>query len=137
MQGVRTTAMSPLPGVHERTRRTSQTPQLSTPPLPRRRSSVLSFASLDETKHSVQTSASDFVLPALGLDHDDTENEQSHLHSTPLVFAFLPAVGGLLFTNGNHFITDVLLLGLAAIFLNWSVRLPWSVLYQTTCSIFF
>lgn len=30
-----------------------------------------------------------------------------------------------MFTNGSSVITDVMLLGLAAIFLNWSVRLPW------------
>lgn len=31
----------------------------------------------------------------------------------------------MLFQNGSSVITDVMLLGLAAIFLNWSVRLPW------------
>jgi hypothetical protein len=45
--------------------------------------------------------------------------------SAPLVFALLPAVGGMFFKNGSAVISDVLLLGLAAIFLNWSVRLPW------------
>jgi hypothetical protein len=47
-----------------------------------------------------------------------------------LAFAILPAVGGLLFQNGSLFVTDVLLLGLAAIFLNWSIRLPWDWYYS-------
>lgn len=54
-------------------------------------------------------------------DHQET----SHWHSVPLGLALLPAVGGLLFKNGSAVITDVTLLALAAVFLNWSVRLPW------------
>ncbi|GAM86312.1 hypothetical protein ANO11243_043250 [Dothideomycetidae sp. 11243] len=102
----------------------SEFPRLSTPPLPRRRSSVLSFAS--DTRQSVQSSAGEYILPGLGIDSNRTvEDESSHWHSSPLAFALLPAVGGLVFTNGSAFITDILLLGLAAIFLNWSCRLPW------------
>ncbi|PNS15491.1 hypothetical protein CAC42_750 [Sphaceloma murrayae] len=116
----------PPPGVFLRERgrqASSESPRLSTPPLPRRRSSVLSYAS--DTRQSVQSSAGDFILPGLGIRTDSDEDETSHWHSSPLAFALLPAVGGLLFTNGSAFITDILLLGLAAIFLNWSVRLPW------------
>src|SRR4051812_5287605 len=41
---------------------------LNTPsPLPRRRSSILSFSSLDDTRHS----AGDFIRPGLGLDRDE------------------------------------------------------------------
>lgn len=43
----------------------------------------------------------------------------------PLGLALLPAVGGLLFKDGSAIVTDITLLALAAIFLNWSVRLPW------------
>ncbi|KAF1983483.1 hypothetical protein K402DRAFT_338412 [Aulographum hederae CBS 113979] len=53
--------------------------------------------------------------------HDET----SHWHSAPLAFAILPALGGLFFQNGSAFVTDISLLILAAIFLNWSVRIPW------------
>lgn len=49
----------------------------------------------------------------------------SHWHSAPLVFAILPAVGGLLFQNGSAVVTDILLLGLGSMFLNWCVRSPW------------
>lgn len=44
----------------------------------------------------------------------------------PLVFALLPAVGGLVFEGGSTFLTDIILLGLAAIFLRWSVTQPWN-----------
>jgi len=93
------------------------------PSFSRRRSSLLSFSSLDDTRHS----AGDFIRPSLGLDHDDSTapEDLSHWHSSPLAFAFLPALAGLFFTNGSAFVTDIILLGLAALFLNWSVRLPW------------
>ncbi len=52
-------------------------------------------------------------------------HDSSPWDSAPLAFALLPALGGLLFTNGSSTTTDIMLLGLAAIFLNWSVRLPW------------
>lgn len=32
-----------------------------------------------------------------------------------------------MFTNGSYVVTDIMILGLAAVFLNWSVRLPWYV----------
>lgn len=68
----------------------------------------------------------------MGLDHEELTppDELSHWHSSPLAFAFLPALAGLFFTNGSAFVTDILLLGLAALFLNWSVRLPWCVLLE-------
>lgn len=43
----------------------------------------------------------------------------------PLMFAILPPTVGLVFKNGSSFFTDVLLLGLAAIFLRWSIITPW------------
>ncbi|KAH0268145.1 hypothetical protein KCU91_g9605, partial [Aureobasidium melanogenum] len=101
---------------------TDGTPPIE-PSLSRRRSSLLSFSSLDDTRHS----AGDFIRPSLGLDQDDptAPEDLSHWHSSPLAFAFLPALAGLFFTNGSAFVTDIILLGLAALFLNWSVRLPW------------
>ncbi|GAB7343700.1 hypothetical protein MBLNU457_1683t1 [Dothideomycetes sp. NU457] len=113
-------AISPPAGLRERTRQYTDTKNLGTPPLPRRRSSLLSVESFDDTRQS----ASNLVFPTLDL-APDGHNEPSHWHSAPLVFAILPALGGLFFTNGSSFVTDILLLGLAAIFLNWSVRLPW------------
>lgn len=103
------------------------------PLLPRRRSSILSFTSLDDTRQS----AGNFIRPGLGLDDElETHHEEpSHWQSSPLAFAFLPALAGLFFTNGSAFVTDVLLLGLAALFLNWSVRLPWYVPTRSSLDI--
>lgn len=55
---------------------------------------------------------------------EDHGHDSSHWDSAPLAFALLPAIGGLFFTNGNSVITDIMLLGFAAILLNWSVRVP-------------
>ncbi|KAL2754644.1 hypothetical protein ACRALDRAFT_1076269 [Sodiomyces alcalophilus JCM 7366] len=53
------------------------------------------------------------------------EEEGSSWASVPLAFALLPALGGIFFQNGSAVVTDVMLLGLAAIFLHWSVTQPW------------
>lgn len=45
----------------------------------------------------------------------------------PLALALLPALGGVLFQNGSAIVTDIILLGLAVVFLNWAVRVPWWV----------
>lgn len=120
----------PLPRGHlsSRTLAGFKSPTSGTPPMPRRRSSILSFSGLDDTRHS----ARDFIRPGLGLNGNDNvqDEEPSDWHSSPLAFAFLPALAGLFFTNGSAFVTDILLLGLAALFLNWSVRLPW---YAVSC----
>lgn len=93
------------------------------PGLDRRRSSILSYSSIDGI-------AQDLINPSTSRARtSQDENEVTHWHSTPLAFAILPAVAGLLFKNGSAFVTDVLLLGLAAIFMNWSIRLPWDWYY--------
>lgn len=103
----------------------SQSPK---PTLGRRRSSILSYSSLE----GVTTALTDDIInpsmsrPRINRDYD----EVTHWHSTPLAFAILPAVGGLLFKNGSTFVTDVLLLVMAAIFMNWSIRLPWDWYYS-------
>ncbi|KAL8420116.1 hypothetical protein RB594_003047 [Gaeumannomyces avenae] len=47
------------------------------------------------------------------------------LQALPLLFALLPALGGLIFKDGSAFVTDFLLLGLAAVFLHTTVTQPW------------
>ena len=94
-------------------------------PASRRRSSVFSEG-LSETRKSILSTTDDLLLPRYNsgsslVDH----HEPSHWQSIPLGLALLPAVGGLFFHNGSAVITDITLLALAAIFLNWSVRLPW------------
>ncbi|KAF4636652.1 hypothetical protein G7Y89_g1431 [Cudoniella acicularis] len=91
----------------------------------RRRSSNFSDYSLSEARKNFQSSTDDLLLPKPSVDGHDAGHDSSAWHSAPLAFALLPAVGGMLFKNGSSVITDVMLLGLAAIFLNWSVRLPW------------
>lgn len=86
-------------------------------PLRHRRSSTFS--------DSIISSTDDLLLPKARSPGLEPQLEHSHWHSAPLALALLPAVGGLLFKNGGSVLTDVTLLGLAAVFLNWSVRLPW------------
>ncbi len=91
----------------------------------RRRSSLFSD-NLSDTRKSLRSSTEDLLLPRVnGSDQLRHVNEPSHWHSIPLGLALLPAVGGLLFQDGSAVVTDITLLALAAIFLNWSVRLPW------------
>ncbi|EMC97705.1 hypothetical protein BAUCODRAFT_68599 [Baudoinia panamericana UAMH 10762] len=92
------------------------------PDLLRRRSSILSDTtqSLDEI---INPSSS-----KRGSSGDDSE--VTHWHSIPIAFALLPAVGGLFFQNGSGFVTDVLLLTLAGVFMNWSIRIPWDWYYS-------
>lgn len=86
-------------------------------PLRHRRSSNLS--------DSIKSSTDNLLLPRATSADLETNHEPSHWHSAPLALALLPAVGGLFFENGGVVVTDLTLLGLAAVFLNWSVRLPW------------
>ncbi|KAI9807347.1 MAG: hypothetical protein M1833_000090 [Piccolia ochrophora] len=90
-----------------------------------RRSSFLSDYSLDDARQSIRSSTDDLLLPRAGQFLPQESHEATPWHSAPLAFALLPAIGGILFTNGSAVVTDVTLLGIAAIFLNWSVRLPW------------
>ena len=92
-------------------------------PLKRRRSSLFSD-SFSETQRSLRTSTDDLLLPRTN-DQGTFDHDPSHWHSVPLGLALLPALGGLFFQNGSAIITDLSLLVLAAVFLNWSVRLPW------------
>ena len=89
-----------------------------------RRSSTFSD-SISEARQSIFSSTDDLLVPKVKNSGIGTNHEPSHWHSVPLALALLPAVGGLLFQNGSAVVTDVTLLGLAAVFLNWSVRLPW------------
>ncbi|KAJ5908283.1 hypothetical protein N7495_000965 [Penicillium taxi] len=100
----------------------SRTSTEGMPDWPQRRNSTLSD-SISEARNSIRSSTDDLFLPRLRSENPTTE--ESHWHSTPLALALLPAIAGILFKDGSAFVTDVTLLVLAAIFLNWSVRLPW------------
>lgn len=94
------------------------------PPPVRRRSSNLTDFSIDDARKSIRDSTDDLLRPKPHLEAN-RDNDGSHWDSAPLAFALLPALGGMFFKNGSSIVTDVMLLGLAAVFLNWSVRLPW------------
>ncbi|OBT60710.1 hypothetical protein VE03_09794, partial [Pseudogymnoascus sp. 23342-1-I1] len=94
------------------------------PPPARRRSSLISIdslSSLSSARRTLQSDGASILHPPPHDAHDGL----SAWHSLPLAFALLPALGGLVFKDGSRVVSDVLLLGLAAVFLNWSVRLPW------------
>ncbi|KAL4940716.1 hypothetical protein BDV06DRAFT_196007 [Aspergillus oleicola] len=94
---------------------------------PQRRNSTLSD-SVSEARNTIRSSTDELLFPRAAQIRDgemrDDESE-SHWHSAPLGLALLPAIAGIFFQNGSAFVTDVTLLALAAVFLNWSVRLPW------------
>ncbi|EGC44891.1 conserved hypothetical protein [Histoplasma capsulatum var. duboisii H88] len=91
-----------------------------------RRSSTFSDT-VSEARNSIRSSTDDLFLPRVDANSRslDSNNNESHWQSVPLALALLPAVGGLLFPNGSAVVTDITLLVLAAVFLNWSIRLPW------------
>ncbi|GKZ17360.1 hypothetical protein AbraCBS73388_008283 [Aspergillus brasiliensis] len=90
-----------------------------------RRNSTLSDT-VSEARNSIRSSTDDILFPRAAKRYDvNLTNEESHWHSAPLGLALLPAVAGIFFQNGSAVVTDVTLLILAAVFLNWSVRLPW------------
>lgn len=93
-------------------------------PLQHRRSSNFS-ESVESTRQSIKSSTDSLLLPKVTSPVLEIHHEPSHWHSAPLALALLPALGGLFFQNGSAVVTDLTLLGLAAVFLNWSVRLPW------------
>ena len=84
---------------------------------------------------SVRSSSSDFPSSKKLGSKADTD-EPSHWHSAPIAIALVPAVAGLLFQNGTEVVTDIMLLALAAKFLNWCVRSPWYAELMPTRSQF-
>ena len=104
--------MSPL-----RQRPLGRASTFADPQTPRRSSNL--------SEQSIRSSTDDLLRPRVQKAGLETSKESSHWHSAPLALALFPALGGLLFKNGSAVVTDLTLLGIAAVFLNWSVRLPW------------
>jgi hypothetical protein len=90
--------------------------------LSRRRSSLLSDTS--DTRHSFRSST-DNLLRTSSKHELASSDEPTHWISSPVLFAVLPAIGGLVYQNGGPILTDVLTLALASWFLHWCVRFPW------------
>jgi len=95
------------------------------PNLARRRSSLLS--NLSDAQQSFRSSTDNLLR--LGERNETAKlagsDEPSHWISNPIIFALLPAAAALTHQNGAAFATDILLLVLAAWFMNWIVQTPW------------
>lgn len=105
------------------------------PSLNRRRSSIFSSDTISEARKSIRSSTDDLFLPRANATNDVHEHdENSHWHSLPLGLALLPAAGGLFFKDGSAIITDVTLLIIAAVFMNWALRMPWEWYYSAQSS---
>lgn len=113
----------PPPGLRQRPLTRAAT--FAEPSLGRRRSSIFS-ESLSDAKRSLRSSTDDLLLPRATHANDTNDmDETSHWHSLPLGLALLPAVAGLFFKDGSAIITDMTLLIIAAIMMNWALRMPW------------
>ncbi|KAF5026055.1 hypothetical protein F66182_1847 [Fusarium sp. NRRL 66182] len=88
--------------------------------IPPRRSSNFSEYSFSEARDLLNPQLRD---PSNA--DSSSHEESSSLASLSLAFALLPAISGVLFKNGSAVVTDVMLLGLAGVFLHWSVTQPW------------
>lgn len=116
-------ATSPPSGLRQRPLGRAATFAETTPRFARRGSSFVS-ETLSESRRSLKESTDDLLLPRASIDHD-IHSDSSHWHSLPLGLALLPAIAGVFFQNGSKVVTDLSLLALATLFLNWAVRLPW------------
>ncbi|EFE44929.1 conserved hypothetical protein [Trichophyton verrucosum HKI 0517] len=92
----------------------------TSPPGKLRRNSTFSDT-VTETRRSIKSSTDDLFFPRASnsMGRTSPDDTDSHWHSSPLVLALLPGLGGLLFHNGAAVFTDVALLSISAVFLNW------------------
>ncbi|KAI9784023.1 MAG: hypothetical protein M1816_001105 [Peltula sp. TS41687] len=121
--------MSPITSLNEEARpRSAHFPSRigSMTPKDGRRGSMRSAYSVDESRGSIRSTADALLDPRPAGSDMHGHPETTNWHMAPLVFALLPAVAGMLFPNGSAVVTDVTLLALGAIFLNWSVKVPWN-----------
>lgn len=98
-------------------------------PSGRRASSLRSIrtdsSSLDARPFSFRSSTDDLLAPRARENDGEPHLEPSLWYSVPLLFAVVPAIGGVAFKSGNVFLTDLSLLILAAIYLNYCLVTPW------------
>lgn len=92
----------------------------------RRASSAARTDSSSRHSFNPQASTDSLLLPrATGKEHEKEHDEPTLWYSAPLLFAVVPALGGVIFKSGSVFITDLALLVLAALYLNWCLVSPW------------
>lgn len=91
-----------------------------------RRASSARTESSSRPSFNPQASTDSLLLPRATGKEDATEPDEPTLwYSAPLLFAVVPALGGVIFKSGSVFITDLALLVLAALYLNWCLVSPW------------
>ncbi|KAF3930145.1 hypothetical protein ABW19_dt0208513 [Dactylella cylindrospora] len=114
------------PGISRRSRSgisipTSSSPTMySRPESPPVTTGIRRRSSVYEAIQDVQT---DILAPAA--------KENVNWNNIPLAMAILPAVSGMFFTNGVHFVADMILLFLAATFLHWLIKFPWDWYHES------
>jgi hypothetical protein len=112
-------------GLHNGGRRRRRSLRTAPEDVEPRRSSLLS--NFSDAQHSFRSSTDNLLR--LGERNETAKlagsDEPSHWISNPIIFALLPAAAALTHQNGAAFATDILLLVLAAWFMNWIVQTPW------------
>ncbi|KAH7038220.1 uncharacterized protein B0I36DRAFT_315812 [Microdochium trichocladiopsis] len=79
--------------------------------------------SFGEARRDLENSADELFNPTRARRQENAD--RTALSYTPLALALLPALAGMFFQNGAAFFTDLILLAIAAVVLNWSVTQPW------------
>ena len=100
-------------------------PSAAAPRLLNRTSSFISESSFDDARSTIRSSTDDLLLARASGHHEELHQEPSLWHSLPLLFAIVPAIGGIAFKKGAVFLTDVALLVVTALYLNWCLITPW------------
>lgn len=111
----------------EHVRDAASRPPRRGPTSPRRTSSYRTSdsSSLDSRRTSFRSDS--IFLPPRADDAapPDPHEEPSLWYSAPLLFAIVPAIGGVAFKKGSVLLTDLALLVLTAVYLNWCLITPW------------
>lgn len=94
---------------------------------PYRHSSSVRTASTSRPSASIYNpgASTDSLLLPRATNRDREHDDPTLWHSAPLLFAIVPAIGGVVFKSGSIILTDLALLILAALYLNWCLVTPW------------
>ena len=80
----------------------------------------------DRRPFSARSSTEDLFSPrATGEEEEQHHETTTFWHSLPILFAIVPALGGIYSKDGSVFVTDLALLLLAGLYLNWCLVTPW------------
>ena len=104
--------------------------------LARRASSFRTDSSSGATRRASFRSSTESLIspPRPPSRHEELHEEPSLWYSAPLLFAIVPAIGGVAFKKGAIVFTDIALLSLAAVYLNWCLVTPW-IWYHSAQSV--